>query len=193
MMPDNNCKHTKVSWLTVVRSFLSNCENQVLKLLLSVFLFVAIMLIKHFFLFNTCGFDISNIYVTIFSNLLGFAIAGYAILLSLGKEIVCILLEPFEEGGNEADMENDKKNPFQILSATFTYCCIILLITNLIILFFNHNNYYLMIVYFFCSYSIILVGDLINHLYSTTYYLKEYKGKCKEKKDENITNNNPKE
>jgi len=183
MMSGDNCKHKKVSLKDVVSSFWRNCENQLWKFLLSLIVFFVFMLIKQFLPLKTCGFDISNIFVTIFSNLLGFAVAGYAIILSLGKEIVCILLEPFEinEDGNAEKEEKDKKNPFQILSATFTYCCLILLITNIIILFFNHNFFYLSIVYFFCSYSIILVGDLIFHLYSTSSYLKECKERCRDK------------
>ena len=182
MIPNEKCKHNKVSLCTVVRSFLANCENQWKKLGLSILFFLVFWFIKQFLPLRTCGFDISNIFVTIFSNLLGFAIAGYAIILSFGKEIVCILLKPFEEDVKEGKGEKEQKNPFQILSATFTYCCIILLITNIILLFFNHCCWYLLIVYFFCSYSLVLVGDLIMHLYSTSYYLRAVnKEECKEK------------
>ena len=184
-MSDENCKHKKVSLKDVVGDFWNNCENQWWKFGLSIILCFIFILIKQFLSLRTCGFDISNIFVTIFSNLLGFAIAGYAIILSLGKEIVCILLEPFDnkENGNELS----QKSPFQILSATFTYCCLILLITNVIILFFNHNLWYLLITYFFCSYSLILVGDLIFHLYSTSSYIKGCKERCRDKKKEENT------
>ena len=183
-MSGENCKHKKVSLNYVVTSFWENCENQLWKFLLALVVSFIFFLIKQFLPLKTCGFDISNIFVTIFSNLLGFAIAGYAIILSLGKEIVCILLEPFDisKDSKLAKEEKEQKNPFQILSATFTYCCQILLITNIIILFFNNNSVYLAIVYFFCSYSIILVSDLIFHLYSTSSYLKECKKRCSDKK-----------
>ena len=194
MMLGDNCKHKKVSLKFVVTCFWENCENQLSKFLLSLVVSLVFFLIKHLLPLNTCGFDISNIFVTIFSNLLGFAIAGYAIILSFGKDIVCILLEPFEisDDSNSSRENKDPMNPFQILSATFTYCCLILLITNIIILFFNHNFFYLLILYFFCSYSIILVGDLIFHLYSTSFYIKDYKDRCKDKNEDNMNNNSNK-
>ena len=149
MIETKGCQHNKASWKTIVCFLLSNCEYQGMKLIVSVIIFIVFTLIKLFLPFNTCGTDVSNIFVTVFSNLLGFSIAGYAILLSLRKEIVCILLESSEEYSNNHNIaKGGKGNPYEVLTATFTYCCIILLFTNAVMLFYNNNILYLMVVFF---------------------------------------------
>ena len=175
MMPDDNCKHKQVTLWPVIKDLWKNCENQGWKLLFALVFFIVFMILAHFcelFKYSKC--DLSNVFVTVFSCLLGFAIAGYAILLSLGKEIICVLTNPFEGRENE----ETKESPFKILSATFSYCCLILLLTVITSMFYNHNCITFNIIMLLASYSFILVFDLILHLYTTSYYLV----KCKEKR-----------
>lgn len=179
MMLDDNCKHVKVNLKDVVSDILKCCEHKLCKLCISIVLFLIISYILcltgYFKNENNISFQ-SNAFVTIFSSLLGFGIAGYAILLSFSKEIICALTFPFKE---KEDM-----NPFKVLSATFSYCCFFLLVTVIIALFYNHSFLYIQFLLFFSTYSTVLTFDLIFNLYSTSTYLLKYKDCCKEKNDD---------
>lgn len=174
-MPDDNCKHKQVSLLPIIKDLWKNCEDQGWKLLFALLVFIILMILANLCeLFKYSEKDLSNVFVTVFSCLLGFTIAGYAILLSFGKDIICVLTNPFEGRENE----ETKESPFKILSATFSYCCLILLFTVITSMFYNHNCIIFYVIMLLSSYSFILVFDLILHLYATSYYLV----KCKEKK-----------
>lgn len=187
-MPDDNCKHKQVTIWSVIKDLWKNCENQGWKFLFALLLFIFLMILAYLFkLFEYSEKDLSNVFVTVFSCLLGFTIAGYAILLSLGKDIICVLTNPFEERENE----ETKESPFKILSATFSYCCLIQLFTVIISMFYNHHCITFCIIMLLASYSFILVFDLILNLYATSYYLVKCKEKqiCKEQNN-NIKRNN---
>jgi len=185
-MPDDNCKHKQVALWSVIKDVWKNCENQGWKILFALLVFIFFVILAHFCeLFKHSKSDLSNVFVTVFSCLLGFAIAGYAILLSLGKDIICVLTNPFE--GREND--EIKESPFKILSATFSYCCLILLLTVITSMFYNYKCITFYIILLLASYSFILVFDLILHLYATSNYLV----KCKEKHICKKQNNNNEE
>ncbi|MCR4916143.1 MAG: hypothetical protein K6A96_10355 [Prevotella sp.] len=185
MEPDNNCNHQKVGFKKVISMMWVNCDNKLWKILWTILLFAIFVFIALYLnLYKNSDSELSNVFVTVFSCMLGFVIAGYAIILSLGKEVLCILTKPF------VGMENaeKQKSPFIILSANFSYCCLICCLTVIVSMFYNHCCVMFYIIMFFASYTFILVFDLILHLYSTSSYISKCKKIFEDKKNTNQTN-----
>ena len=125
--------------------------------------------------------------ISLFSTLLGFTIAGYAIILNLSENIVSKM-------SNETKLKNTETcprrflnllvknhNPYDILVSSFSFCCIMLTIAiislslskdKIIICssadYMNTANCFLIV---FCT---LLVFDLIFHLYSVSTYIHKH-------------------
>lgn len=129
--------------------------------------------------------------LTIFSCVLGLTITGYSIILTLHQDVVEKLSQEFERKEYKGCMSKvintlrnwlhpSSSNPYEILCSSFVLCCIILLITIISLVLFKNqpnlltdNEIIFCIIKWLCITSVLLVFDLIFHLFAISTYIKK--------------------
>lgn len=128
--------------------------------------------------------------ISLFSTLLGFTIAGYAIILNLREDIVSKMSNEYKLKNTGTCLERlliflvKNHNPYDILVSSFSFCCIMLTMT-IVSLILSKNG---IIIYssldcmhkaniFLISCCILLVFDLFFHLYSVSTYIHKHHNK----------------
>ena len=125
-------------------------------------------------------------FINVFSSLIGFIIAGYAIILGFSNRIIRKLCQPYckdnNSNSNNADNEiinNKARNHFDTLCSSFTMTLISLLITIIAsIVFVNRpvvdswDNFF-WIIFIIGLTCFIMVFDLIIHLYTIYTYVRK--------------------
>lgn len=136
------------------------------------------------FVWNTvdyCGEQKINLcsdLITICSCVLGFVITGYSIILTLNDGVVDKLSKKYDH--KKECCLFSKSNPYDILCSSFSFCCLLLIATIIASLLYKHhpseNNYMdwgFLIVRFLFVWSVLLIIDIVFHLYSTSTFINK--------------------
>lgn len=190
----NDDPHDRISVFGVIRKMAENFSRETLLAI------IILLLISLYFwnMIDYCGQQLERLcgdFITFFACVLGLTITGYSIILALPKETVRILSVPYNDSKNRFLRFLHKKggNPYQLLCSSFSSCCIILMITIVaLVLFRNHPSYLLdcrvivLIIKGLCVTSVLLVFDIIFHLFCvSTYVMSGYEDQ-KGKDDKNV-------
>lgn len=133
--------------------------------------------------------------LTFGSCVLGFAITGFSIVLTIDKDTIDELSQPFEEHRKWlGKLLITKSNPFDILCASFSLSCIFLLLTIIIVIIFKNipnttfaPNWLFVFIQALTISSSLFVFDLLMHLYVVSTYLNKNHHKvhfCRKKQKE---------
>lgn len=159
--------------------------------------FIIILLVLFLYLWNKidyCGQQFEQLcgdFITLFACVLGLTITGYSIIIALPPKTVRILSVPYKNYRFKflRILQKNGGNPYQLLCSSFSICCIFLIISIVaLVLFRNHPSYFLdcrefvLIIKGLCITSVLLVLDIIFHLYCVSTYV--YSDSKNQKKDD---------
>ena len=113
------------------------------------------------------------------SCVLGFSITGFSVILSLNIDTIERLsVIPNKPNRWWKVLIKKKSNPYDILCASFSSTCFILLLTIIIVILFKNmpdpsymRNWLFILIQVLSIISVLLVFDLILHLYAVSTYL----------------------
>lgn len=187
----NDNPHERFSVFGVIGKIVADLSRETI-------LAIVILLILTLYFWNMIDYceqqleQLCGDFITFFACVLGLTITGYSIIIALPGETVRILSIPYKDSENILLSFLQKKggNPYQLLCSSFSSCCIILMITIVtLVLFRNHPSYLLdnkvivLIIKGLCVTSILLVFDIIFHLYCvSTYVVSAHKSQKKDDK-----------
>lgn len=119
--------------------------------------------------------------LTFSSCVLGFAITGFSIVLTIDKDTIDELSQSFEIHGKWLEKKLlTKSNPFDILCASFSLSCLFLLLTIIIVIIYKNipsttlaPNWLFVFIQTLTISSSLFVFDLLMHLYAVSTYLNK--------------------
>lgn len=125
--------------------------------------------------------------ITICSCILGFVITGYSVILTLNECVVEKLSKKYKQ--KKECCLFSKTNPYDILCSSFSICSIILVATIIVTLLYKNHPYgncsmdwVFIVVRFLFVLSVLMIIDIICHLYSISTYLNKKHRKISFKK-----------
>lgn len=115
------------------------------------------------------------------SCVLGFAITGFSIVLTIESSAIAELSESFDKPKSKlGKLLITKSNAYDILCASFSLSCIFLLLTIITVILYKNNpnmalvpDWQFVIIQALTVLSSLLVFDLLMHLYAVSTYLNK--------------------
>ena len=125
--------------------------------------------------------------LTFCSCVLGFAIAGFSIVLTMDSGTIDKLSDPFEAPKNRlGKLFLTKSNAYDILCSSFSLSCITLLLTITVVIIYKNSpniasapDWLFFTIQVLTISSSLLVFDLLMHLYAVSTYLNKNHHKVK--------------
>ena len=119
--------------------------------------------------------------LTFSSCVLGFAITGFSIVLTIDKGTIDELSQSFIEHRKRLEkLLISKSNPFDILCASFSLSCLFLLLTIIIVIIYRNipsttlaSDWLFVFIQALTISSSLFVFDLLMHLYAVSTYLNK--------------------
>lgn len=176
----NNCSYNQNERVWFHQVFIDIIGNQS-KITMLVCFALSICLLFVWSKVNYCEeqkINLCNDLITVCSCVLGFVITGYSVILTLNDSIVEKLSERYKHK-NDCCLYS-KSNPYDILCSSFSLCCILLIVTIIVTLLYknhpseiNSMDWGFMAVKFLFLMSVLMIIDIVLHLYSTSTYINK--------------------